>query len=116
LLEASSSDHLFGVDEAHVSTQYDLSGRNNRVIGEVRRLPPCEEKVLQARLFRLKWNYSKSKRAPRSGDKCVWHECEGTRYATGWVSLDFGMLYMCLSDLKEELDRNGQYEIIGLDE
>jgi hypothetical protein len=94
-----------------------LHTKVNRLIDEVERRAPCEEKpVFQARLFRLRWNYSKLNRAPRGGDKHMWHECEGVRFATGWVALDFGMLFECLGDMKEDLGRNGQYQIIGLED
>jgi len=66
------------------------------------------------RLFVLHWDNHKvlSKRR----DKDDWHEAYGTLYPTGTVTLDNGMFYRTMGELRAAYEAMGSYRVEFLDE
>jgi hypothetical protein len=74
---------------------------------------PLRKPVELPRCFLLRWNNSKGKGKRRD---TTWHECYGTKYPNGRVTLDFGPPYESMSELEETLDQAGEYTRDFLDE
>lgn len=67
-----------------------------------------------SRLFVLRWTNTRLRIRP--DERYKRHECEGTHYANGLVTLDNGSVYDTLSELQHTLELAGTHEIIYQDE
>lgn len=78
------------------------------------RYAPRKQRALP-RCFLLKWNNAYIHSEAQS--RFDWHECWGTLYPNGIVSLDFGSgNYRSLTDLKDHVSQAGIYLIQWVEE
>lgn len=70
------------------------------------------------RCFVLHWDTHKirTRTRTRARDAEGWHECYGTRYPGGTVTLETGQFWRDLSEMEASLSEMGSYRLEWLDE
>jgi hypothetical protein len=63
----------------------------------------------------MEYDLSKTPRLRRS-DKIVKYSCWGTLYPRGTVSLDIGVVFTTMSELREHFEQSGKYSIRWFEE
>lgn len=72
------------------------------------RVPERRQVREKPRVFLLKWNNAHVKTLAES--RFIWHECWGTLYPNGKVTLDYGgTTYDSMGDLRDHVSQTGVY-------